>query len=101
MRAVVLGEIKRYANEKPLYIGEAKWGEKAVENSVYTALKERAQKVLACMENKKEWTMQLALFARRGFTPPVISAAKDDQTRLITFEKIAADLEKIERRAIR
>ena len=87
--------------EARVLIGEAKWGEKAVDQSVYTALKERVPKVLVRMENKKEWTVQLALFARRGFTPPVISAAKDDQTRLMTFEKIVADLEKMERRVIR
>ena len=87
--------------EAHVLIGEAKWGEKAVDHSVYTALKERVPKMLARMENKKKWTVQFALFARRGFTPAVISAAKDDQTRLITFEKIVADLEKMERRVIR
>lgn len=87
--------------EARVLIGEAKWGEKAVEHSVYTGLKERAQKVLTHMENKKAWTVQLALFARRGFTSAVISAAKADQAQLITFEKIVSDLEKMERRAIR
>jgi AAA+ ATPase superfamily predicted ATPase len=87
--------------ESQVLIGEAKWGEKAVDHSVYTALKERAQKVLARMENKREWTVQLALFARRGFTSAVIDAAKADRTRLLTFEKIVSDLEKMERRVIR
>ena len=47
------------------------------------------------------WTVHLALFARRGFAPAVVSAAKADGARLLTFEQLAADLERLSLTVIR
>lgn len=88
--------------EAQVMIGEAKWGAGLVDHSVYTALTERAQKVLAHMPNPKNWTVRLALFARQSFTPAVMAAAKRDNVLLLTFAQMIADLEKTnDRRKVR
>jgi hypothetical protein len=53
------------------------------------------------MPNSKPWNIQLALFARRSFTPPVFTAAKEDGTVLVTFEQMVSDLASTPPRAIR
>jgi AAA+ ATPase superfamily predicted ATPase len=87
--------------EAQVFIGEAKWGAGAVDLAVYKSLRERSQRVLAQMPNLKPWSTQLALFARRSFTPPVISAAKETGTVLVTFEQMVYDLASTPPRAIR
>ncbi len=81
--------------ERQILAGEAKWGEARVEHKIYVKLKERAQQALAYMRNDDDdrpWTVHLALFARRGFTPAATAAANADGALLLTFEQIAADL---------
>lgn len=87
--------------EARVLIGEAKWGEGAIDLAVYRSLRERSQRVLAQMPNPKPWNTQLALFARRRFTPPVLTAAKEDGTVLVTFEQMVSDLISTPPRAIR
>ena len=87
--------------EAQVFIGEAKWGEGAVDLAIYKSLRERSQRVLAQMPNSKPWNIQLALFARRSFTPPVFTAAKEDGTVLVTFEQMVSDLASTPPRAIR
>jgi len=87
--------------EARVLIGEAKWGEGAVDLAIYKSLQERSQRALVQMPNSKPWSPQLALFARRGFTPPVIKAAKETGTALVTFEQMVSDLASLSPRAIR
>jgi len=53
------------------------------------------------MPNLKPWSTQLALFARRSFTPPVITDANETGTVLVTFEQMVYDLASTPPRAIR
>ena len=87
--------------EAQVLIGEAKWGEGRVELSMYNQLQDRAQRALTYMPSDKPWVVHLALFARRGFTPAVVSAAKGDSARLLTFERIVTDLERLPGQVIR
>ena len=87
--------------EARVLVGEAKWGQGAVDLAVYKLLLERSRRVLAQMPNQKPWNIQLALFARRRFTPPVVATAKDDGTILVTFEQMVSDLASITPAAIR
>jgi hypothetical protein len=66
-------------------------------------LKERAEKVTARMplDPKKKWKVHYALFARRGFTPDLLAAAKAERTRLVTFDQIVEDLGQASRSPIR
>ena len=84
-------------------IGEAKWGDRLVERADYVKLKERAEKVTARMplDPKKKWKVHYALFARRGFTPDLLAAAKAERTRLVTFDQIVEDLGQASRSPIR
>jgi hypothetical protein len=56
--------------------------------------------VLVQLSNPKPRRIKLALFARRSFTPPVITTAKEESTALVTFEQILSDLESTPLRAI-
>jgi AAA+ ATPase superfamily predicted ATPase len=87
--------------EAQILIGEAKWGESAIDLSVYKSLQERSQHVLAQMPNARPWSVHLILFARRKFTPPVVAIAKEENTFLVTFEQIVADLSSKPLQAIR
>lgn len=87
--------------EAQVLFGEAKWGQGRVALSVYKTLKERGQQALTYMPNAKPWAVHLALFARQGFTPPVITAAKKDGTRLLTLKQIVSDLENLPAEPIR
>lgn len=87
--------------EAQIYAGEAKWGEGKVDQSVYTSLSERFQRALAHMPNQKEWVVHLALFARKGFTPPVLQLAKADKVQLLTLEQMTADLQQASNQLIR
>ena len=78
--------------EAQVLLGEAKWGDDAIRLEVYKSLHERAQRVLAHMPSPKPWTPHFALFARRAFTAPVVAAARQDGTRLVTFAGIVSDL---------
>ncbi len=84
----------RHAN---VLIGEAKWGDRLVEQADYLKLKERAEKVIARMplEGRKTWKVHYALFTRRGFTTEVVTAAKAGPTQLITFEQLVDDLRQV------
>ncbi len=95
--------------EAQVMVGEAKWGEGRVDHQVYAKLKERAERALVYLRTERKgdrsdnqpWTVHLALFARRGFTPAVVAAAKADAARLLTFEQMVADLERLPARPIR
>lgn len=95
--------------EAQVFAGEAKWGEERIDHQVYTKLQERVQRALVYVRaeqkrhkrEEKPWTVHLALFARRGFTPAVVAAAKADGARLLTFEQLAADLERLSMPVIR
>lgn len=84
-------------------VGEAKWGDRPVEVADYQALKERAEKVIARMPlgRKKAWEVHYAVFARRGFATDLLTAAKADKARLVTFEQIVGDLPSAKIRPIR
>jgi hypothetical protein len=87
--------------EGQVFVGEAKWGEGKVDHSVYTSLAERVQRALAYMPSEKPWTVHLALFARKGYTPAVVQAARTDGVQLLTFEQIVSDLRRVPGRIIR
>jgi AAA+ ATPase superfamily predicted ATPase len=87
--------------EAQVLIGEAKWGEGAVDLAVYKSLQKRSQLVLAQMPNIKPWRTHFVLFARRKFTPPVVAAAKEQNIFLVTFDQIVSDLKSAPPRPIR
>ena len=86
--------------EAQVFIGEAKWGDEAIRLDVYKSLRERAERVLAHMPSPKPWNPHFALFARRAFTAPVVAAARQDGTRLVTFAGMVSDLGATPRRTI-
>jgi hypothetical protein len=63
-------------------------------------LAQRCKRVLAHMPSSKPWNPHFALFARRAFTAPVVAAARQDGTHLVTFAKMVSDLGATPRRAI-
>ena len=75
-------------------IGEAKWGDRRVTADDYLQLKERAQKVVARMPlgKNQQWNIHFAVFARRGFASDLVTAAKDDNALLVTFDEVGAGL---------
>ena len=95
--------------EAQVLVGEAKWGESRVDHQVYAKLKERAESALAYLRAERKgdrsddqpWAVNLALFARHGFTPAVVAAAKADGARLLTFQQMVAELERQPTRPIR
>jgi hypothetical protein len=84
-------------HERHVFAGEVKWSEDRIDHKMYTKLKERVQQALTYMrdDDERPWTVRLALFARRGFTPAVTAAAKKDEAMLLTFDRVAADLERL------
>jgi hypothetical protein len=87
--------------EEQVFIGEAKWGDSKVDHSIYKSLGERAPLAVVHMPSEKPWTVHLALFARKGYTPAVIQAAQADGVKLLTFEQIVSDLRRVPGRVIR
>ncbi len=87
--------------EEQVFIGEAKWGDSKVDHSIYKSLGERAPLAVVHMPSEKPWTVHLALFARKGYTPAVIQAAQADGVKLLTFEQIVSDIRRVPGRVIR
>jgi hypothetical protein len=53
------------------------------------------------MPSEKPWTVHTALFARKGYTSPVIQAARTTGVQLLTFEQMVSDPRRVPGRATR
>jgi len=65
--------------------GEVKWRNKPVGINIYTALKDKAQKVKWGNENRSQY---FCLFSKSGFTEAMIQQAKTDRVVLFHKDKI-------------
>ncbi len=81
--------------------GEAKWHTDDFNLAEWRRLVEQADQVVHRLQDvapdrrpgrPPEWTRHLALFARRGITPSVREAAREDGGQIVLFEKMAQDL---------
>jgi hypothetical protein len=68
-----------------IVFGEVKWSEKPVGTDVYTALKEKARKVVWGKKNRKEF---FCLFSRKGFTDTMLKTASKEGVILFKGETI-------------
>jgi AAA+ ATPase superfamily predicted ATPase len=89
-QAVQLDVVAASRREKRLLIGEAKWGAGSVPRQVLTDLVERSKRMPQVTD--EDWTVQYILFAREGFTPAAVQAAKGLNARLVNLAQLEARL---------
>lgn len=97
--------------EHQVLIGEAKWGDEPPDRKDWRLFEERAQKVLQRLKtadpaNKPgrepvPWEAHLVLFSRRGATPALRAEAKKANARVVPFNEMVRDLERLPDRPIR
>ena len=89
---------------RQVLIGEAKWVIEDLDNKEWRKFLERAEHVVARLNKaapvkgtkaRPEWTRHLMLFCRRSVTPMVRSAVKEADARIVTFDEMVKDLERL------
>ncbi len=91
--------------EHQVLVGEAKWEVEGFDQAAWRKFLGRVEHVVARLrtadparkprQEPPPWTQHLILFCRRNVTPPVRAAAKEAGARLITFNEIVKDLERL------
>jgi AAA+ ATPase superfamily predicted ATPase len=94
--------------EHQVFVGEAKWEMDDFDHKAWRKFLDRVQHVLARLKaadptrklrQEPEWTHHLILFCRHAVTPPVRSAVKEAGARIITFDEILKDLDRLPEQA--
>ncbi len=89
---------------RQVLIGEAKWEIEDFDNRAWREFLARAEHVHTRLKNtapvkgaqaQPEWKQHLVLFCRRSVTPVVRAAVKQSGARIITFDEMVKDLERI------
>jgi len=75
-------------------LGECKWGVNPVGRSVLTELVERKTPFVhkALPNERQDWTIHYALFARQGFTEAALAAGQAYQTMMVDLASLDAGL---------
>ena len=85
-QSVQLDVVALSQRAKRVLIGESKWGEHMVGNSVLESLLERSKRMPQV--TAEGWTTEYVVFSRAGFTGTAIATAKIKKIRLVTLDEV-------------